>query len=100
MRSAFGGASVLELREKVLDRCNGLGLILLLQIQEEVSDDQAMTFGALARRLKRLIPVHAAMVTDVCCFGEAAEMWVARMAQPPHIGLLRLREALDALGAG
>ncbi len=35
MRSAFGGASVLELREKVLDRRNGLGLILLLQIQED-----------------------------------------------------------------
>ncbi len=44
MCSVFGGASVLELREKVLDRRNGLGLILLLQIQE---DPQAILLLAL-----------------------------------------------------
>ena len=35
MWPAFGGASVLEFREKGLDRRNGLGLILFLQIQED-----------------------------------------------------------------
>ena len=63
----------------------------------EMSDAQALAFEELAEMLKPLIPDHRALVHNVCCFEHGAESAAGNLGQPAHVGLMMLRDALDAL---
>ena len=63
----------------------------------EMSEKQSRAWRLLARMLKRLRPQQRAVLQDVCCFEEGAESVAARLGWPSHVGLLMLRDALEAL---
>ncbi len=63
----------------------------------EMSDSQAAAWDKLAKIFKPLTPLHRAVLSGVCCFENGAESTVANLGQPAHVGLLILREALEAL---
>ena len=63
----------------------------------EMTDAQAAAWKKLAAMLKPLNPNHRALVHDVCCFEHGAESAAGNLGQPAHVGLLVLRDALDAL---
>ncbi len=63
----------------------------------EMTDNQARAWDRLAKMLNPLIPHHRARVHDVCCFEHGAEWAAANLGQPAHVGLIMLRNALDAL---
>jgi hypothetical protein len=52
------------------------------------------------KKLKSLGDDAASCVWTVCCMGEGAEGWAARAGKPGHMGLVVLRQALDAMGGG
>lgn len=64
---------------------------------EEMTDAQSEAWHDLVRIIKPLIPLHQSVVERVCFYGEGAEGAVRRWAQPDWLGLLILRDALDAL---
>ena len=63
----------------------------------EMTDNQARAWDKPAKMLKPLIPDHRALVHNVCCFEHGAESSAGNLGQPAHVGLMMLREALDAL---
>ena len=63
----------------------------------EMTDRQARAWAELAAILKPLTPTHRAMLSGVCCFEHGAELTVGNLGQPAHMGLLILRDALEAL---
>ena len=63
----------------------------------EMSDAQAAAWKKLATILKQLTPLHRAVLSSVCCFEHGAEHTAANLGQPAHVGLLVLRDALEAL---
>ena len=63
----------------------------------EMTDNRARAWDKLVKMLKPLIPHHRALVHDVCCFEHGAESAAGNLGQPAHVGLMMLRDALDAL---
>ena len=63
----------------------------------EMTDNQARAWDKLAKMLQPLIPHHRALASAVCCFEHGAESAAGNLRQPAHVGLMMLREALDAL---
>ncbi len=64
---------------------------------DEMSDEAAAAWRCFSDALTGLEPVAAGIVYDVACFGRGAEAWARRNGKPEWIGLIVLREALEAL---
>ena len=63
----------------------------------DMTDAQAAAWKMLAKIFKPLTPLHRATLSGVCCFEHGAELTVANLGQPAHMGLLVLRDALETL---
>ncbi len=70
----------------------------------EVGDErdlkQTRAWRRYLARLARLEPEPASCVWNVCCMGEGAEAWAARMGKPAHLGLVVLKAGLSEMFGG
>lgn len=65
---------------------------------DEISDQASEAWGKFRRITLRLAKDHFLCVYAVCLVGEPVEKWAASRGAPGQLGILFLKDALDALG--
>lgn len=92
---------------RVIGRCGPRGDRSHKSERQKARESRA--WARLAKMYNRLVPKHAtpkikqegmmlqSCLANVCCYGQAAEMWAMSQGHEPHLGLVLLKEALDAL---
>ncbi len=62
-----------------------------------MADEADAAWSRLADVLNGLTSIEASAAYDVCCLDRGAERWARSKGKPEWIGLIVLREALEAL---
>ncbi len=77
--------------------CSSVGFVMEGEVGDEQDEKQTRAWKRFTRKLDRLDPIAASCAWNVCCMGQGAEAWAQRMGKPGHLGLVVLKEALDAM---